>query len=287
MIAMDTPAEASGDGSFDSPERLSPPSSRRSFLRMAGAGAAGALGVATVVGTATGAGATRYRDTAAARRRGDGATVATLSGATSLDLLWRARTDRKVMALTFDDGPGDAHTADLLNLLRTEKIRATFAIVGRNANQLRGLVRRQHDEGHEIANHTWDHVDLSMHEYAECKLQLERTDELVHQLTGAPTAVIRPPFGRLNGNVLQYAAQTDQKVVLWDMRLLEDQFDAPGNAAYVLEHVRPGTVLLAHDAGLAKRRIGMAAMPAIIAGAKALGYEFVTASEMFELDTQK
>ncbi len=263
---MDTPAEAS----------------RRSFLRIAGAGVAGTLGAGTIAGTAVGV--ERYHDIAGARRRGDGATVATLSSATSINVLWRAQTEHKVMALTFDDGPGEEHTGRLLDDLRAAGARATFAVVGRNAERLPELVRRAHREGHEIANHTWSHADLSLEEYDRCKRELTRTDELVADLTGGPTTVIRPPFGRINGNLLQYAAQTRQKLVLWDMRLLEDDFDAEGNTAYVLEHLRPGTVVLAHDAGLAKRAVGMAAVPGILAGARARGYEFVTVSEMFDLD---
>ncbi|MBA3743355.1 polysaccharide deacetylase family protein [Sporichthya sp.] len=276
---MDTPAEESQDlGAHEEAGAAS----RRSFLRMAGAGVAGTLGAGAIAGTAVGV--EHYSDTASARRRGDGATVATLSSATSINVLWRARTDRKVIALTFDDGPSAEHTERLLDELREAKARATFAVVGRNAAQFRDLVRRQHNDGHEVANHTWNHTDLSLHEYDRCKRELSRTDELVADLTGSPTAVIRPPFGRVNGQLLQYAAQTGQKVVLWDMRLLEDQFDAAGNAAYVLDHLRPGTVVLAHDAGLTKRKVGMAAIPGILAGAHKLGYEFVTVSEMFDLD---
>ena len=262
---MDTPAEAS----------------RRSFLRIAGAGVAGTLGAGAIAGTAVGV--ERYRDTALARRRGDGATVATLSSATSINVMWRAHTDQKVIALTFDDGPGAEHTERLLDDLRSARARATFAVVGRNVDKLPQLVRRAHSEGHEIANHTWTHADLSLHEYDHCKRELTRTDQLVADITGTPTAIIRPPFGRINGNLLQYAAQTGQNVLLWDMRLLEDSYDAAGNTAYVLEHLRPGTVVLAHDAGLAKRAIGMAAIPAILAGARKQGYEFVTVSEMFAL----
>jgi peptidoglycan/xylan/chitin deacetylase (PgdA/CDA1 family) len=271
---MDTPAEASEDPAE--------PSSRRSFLRMAGAGLAGTVGAGAIGGAAYGA--ERYREIESGRRRGDGATVATLSSATSLDLLWRAETDRKVLALTFDDGPGEEHTAHLLDVLHAAKVRASFAVVGRNAAKLPDLVRRQHAEGHEVLNHTWTHLDLSMHDYTECKRELARTDEVIAKLTGSPSAVIRPPFGRMSGNFLQYAAQSGQRIVLWDQRLLEDDFDAAGVAGNIVDHLRPGTVVLCHDAGLAKRKVGMAAIPAILAGAKRLGYEFVTVSEMFALD---
>jgi peptidoglycan/xylan/chitin deacetylase (PgdA/CDA1 family) len=249
---------------------------------MAGAGVAGTVGAGAVAGTAFGA--EHYSAISSGRRRGDGATVATLSSATSLQLLWRAKTDRKVVALTFDDGPSAEHTAHLLDVLHAAGARATFALVGRNAARFPDLVRRQHAEGHEIVNHTWSHADLSMHEYDFCKRELERTENVIADLTGTPTSIIRPPFGRVNGNVLQYAAQTGQRVVLWDQRLLEDDFDAAGVAGNIVDHLRPGTVVLCHDAGLAKRKIGMAAIPAILAGATKAGYEFVTVSEMFALD---
>jgi peptidoglycan/xylan/chitin deacetylase (PgdA/CDA1 family) len=274
---MDTPAEASAV-----PAEHDPTASRRSFLRMAGAGLAGTVGAGAIAGTAFGA--ERYQAIESGRRRGDGATVATLSSATSLELLWRAKTDRKVVALTFDDGPGPEHTAQLLDVLKHAKVRASFAVIGRNAARLPDLVRREHAEGHEILNHTWDHADLSMHEYEDCKRKLARTDELIASLTGAPSRVIRPPYGRMSGNFLQYAAQTGQRLVLWDQRLLEDDFDAAGVADNIVGNLRPGTVVLCHDAGLAKRKVGMAAIPAIIAGARELGYEFVTVSEMFALD---
>lgn len=276
MIAVDTPVEAS-----EVPAEPDP-TSRRRFLRIAGAGVAGTLGAGAIVGSAVGA--ERYYEVASARRRGDGATVAPLSNATSINVMWRADTTRKVLALTFDDGPGEEHTARLLDVLREAGARATFAVVGRNAARLPDLVRRQYDDGHEIANHTWNHADLSLHEYDRCRRELERTDEVVADLTGAPTAVIRPPFGRINGNMLQYAARTGQKVAMWDMRLLEDELDADGNVDYVLGHLRPGSIVLCHDAGLAKRRVGMAAIPGILAGARRAGFEFVTVSEMFELD---
>lgn len=250
---------------------------RRSVLRAAGAGVAGLIGLG-----ATGDGV-HYRDIAAARRRGDAATVAPMSTADGLQLLWRARTDRKVMALTFDDGPGDEFTPELLDVLRAARVRATFFLVGSRAQRRRDLVLDQVRDGHEIANHSWSHADLSALDYPDVVRQLERTDELLAEVTGARPTVLRPPWGRINGAVLQHAAQTGQRILLWDLRFHESELPAAGNAAFVVDRIRPGTVLLAHDAGRAYRRIGMAAIPAVIEGARELGYEFVTASELFAL----
>lgn len=254
-------------------------SSRRSVLRAAGVGLAG------VVGAAGGGAAVRYRDVAATREHNDGATVAQLSEATSLRVLWRADTEDKVMALTFDDGPGEELTAGLLDVLREEKVRATFCLVGERAHELRDLVRSQLRDGHELANHTWTHADLGLLGYDDVRRELERTDELLAELAGGrrPT-LIRPPYGRVNGALLQHAARSGQQVLLWDMRFLESELDTAGNAAYVLENLRPGTVLLGHDAGKSNRYVGIDAVPAIVKGAKERGYSFLTASEMFERD---
>lgn len=226
----------------------------------------------------------RYRDVAAARERGLAATYAERSSATGLQVLWRAETTRKVAALTFDDGPGAELTAGLLDVLRTAKVRATFLLVGSRAKERPDLVRRQAREGHEVGNHSWSHRDLSLLSYDEIRGELERTDELLEDLTGRRPAVVRPPFGRINGALLQHVAIARQGVLLWDVRLREGDLDAPGNVAWVGENLRPGTIVLCHDAGSDNRYIGIQAIPGIVATARERGFEFVTASEMFELD---
>ncbi len=263
----------------------SPASTRRSFF-VASAGALAGVGLVGVGGASAAANTTRGQDIAAARGRGDGATVAQLSSATSLRVLWRANTVTKVMALTFDDGPGSRLTAPLLEVLREERVRATFSLVGKRAHQYQDLVRAEMRSGHELANHSWSHADLSLLTYDGLKPELERTDQLLYELSGRRPAVIRPPYGRLNGGLLQYAARADQGILLWDLRFQESALDSAGNAAYVLDQMRPGSVLLGHDAGSANRYVGTQAVPAIIKEAKQRGYTFLTASEMFEVDQQ-
>ncbi|MGQ0846639.1 MAG: polysaccharide deacetylase family protein [Sporichthyaceae bacterium] len=252
--------------------------SRRAFLRAGGIGVA--VGAAGVGGAAT----MRFGDVAAARERALGATYAERSRASSLTVLWRADTDRKAMALTFDDGPGEKLTPRLLDLLREAKVRATFLLVGSRAVALPDLVRRQVRDGHELGNHSWSHADLSLLDFHDLRRDLERTDDALGDLTGRRPAVIRPPYGRVNGALLQHAAIAGQQVLLWDVRLREGDLDAAGNAAWVAENLRPGTIVLAHDEGSANRRVGIDAVPGILKAARERGYEFLTASEMAELD---
>lgn len=254
--------------------------SRRRFLQ--GAGTA----VTAAAGASAGVAATRYEGTAAGRSRADSATSATSTRATSLRVLWRADTTEKVVALTFDDGPGDELTPGLLDALAEARVRATFCVVGRQVRRRPDLLRAQVRAGHEIANHTWSHADLGLLQPDGVTRELDRTNDLLHRLTGRAPAMIRPPYGRTNGAVLQYAARSGQPLLLWDVRFRDDELDTAGNARHVLGALRPGSVVLAHDAGRAHRHVGIGAVPAVVRGALARGFSFVTASEMLDLDRE-
>lgn len=270
--------EQDGPGSVELPTALVARPSRRGFVAAAG------IGVVGIAGSVASGALTRFDDVKDSRVRADGAVQAENTAATSLKVLWRANTTRRVMALTFDDGPGPTLTSPLLDALAEAKVRATFSLVGKRAFAHRDLVKRQMAAGHELANHTWSHADLSQLDYAHQRSELERTDQLLYELTGRRPAMLRPPYGRINGALLDHAARNGQHVLLWDMRLHEGSYDSAGNASWVLKTMRPGSILLGHDAGSRNRYIGTQAVPAIIKGAQAQGWEFVTASEMYEID---
>jgi len=248
------------------------PLSRRQLLHVAGALTAGA--VVAVVGT-DGVASYAATDTARVRAR------ATNSGdPASTRVLWRGRGDAKLMALTFDDGPSAAFTPALLDVLAAEDVPATFCVVGRNLQAARAIARRQVDAGHELVNHTWSHADLSALDRRRVVTELRRTDELIADLTGARPTLHRPPYGRLSGTVLSVAAELEYDVLLWDEQVIERRTTVAGNVEHVVGRFRPGMVLLAHDAGPARRRIGMSSVRPIVQAAKAQGYRFVTATEL-------
>ncbi len=177
--------EAGGQPPVELPAALESRPSRRGFVALAG------VGVVGIAGSLGGGGLTRLEDIKASRARADGATLAERSTATSLKVLWRANTDRKVMALTFDDGPGPTLTSPLLDALAEAKVRVTFSLVGKRAFAHRDLVKRQISAGHELANHTWSHADLGQLDYAHQQVELERTDQLLYELSGKRPVMIR------------------------------------------------------------------------------------------------
>ncbi len=163
-------------------------------------------------------------------------------------------------------------------------MRATFFVVGERAVDHRDLLRRELAGRHELGNHTWGHTDLAMLSREETRRELERTSQVIADVSGQGPAVLRPPWGRISGTAMHIAAEQHLDVMVWDVRLLETGLDAAGNVEHVLAALRPGMVLLAHDAGPGPHSVGVAAMPGIIAGAKARGFRFVTATEMLALD---
>jgi peptidoglycan/xylan/chitin deacetylase (PgdA/CDA1 family) len=258
---------------------LDPLLSRRRLLR----GGAG-LGVGAAVLAAGGSGAgVSYASTRTSRDRAFAASRQPRMPS-STRLGWRAQTDEPVLALTFDDGPDPRYTRPLLELLAEHDVPATFFVCGKRAVQHRELLRRQVAGRHEIGNHTWGHTDLSTLSRAATREELGRTSQLIADVTGAGPALMRPPWGRINGTAMHVAAEQRLDVMVWDVRLLVRERDPAGNIEHVLDHLEPEMVLLGHDAGPGPHQVGVAAMPGIIRGAHARGFRFVTASEMLSLD---
>ena len=199
-------------------------------------------------------------------------------------VLWRPGTTEKVLALTFDDGPMERFTRPLLEILERARVPATFCVVGSRLAAQQSLVRQELSGRHELANHSWSHADLSRLDETAIERELARTDDAIESLTGRRPRLVRPPYGRLSGLALRCVAQAEHDVLMWDVRLHDRDRSTAANVSNVLQTLSPGTVLLGHDAGASYRHVGMAAVPGIIDGARARGYRFVTASELFALD---
>ena len=121
------------------------------------------------------------------------------------------------MALTFDDGPNPTCTPYLLDLLGRYGARATFFVIGQFAAQERALVRRAHEEGHLIANHTWTHPNLFRTDQKTTREELQRTSDEIEQITGAPVRFFRPPYGLRRPATLTIARELGMTPVTWNL----------------------------------------------------------------------
>jgi peptidoglycan/xylan/chitin deacetylase (PgdA/CDA1 family) len=154
------------------------------------------------------------------------------------------------VALTFDDGPHPETTPWLLEELETHGLRATFFVVGRQVERFPDLTRRIVDEGHELANHTYDHPDLRQLGDAAIDTQLAVTNEVVGTAAGVTPRWFRPPFGATNDRVRARVTANGMTEVIWsidthDWRASVSEADVVAAANTGAE----GGVVLAHDRG--------------------------------------
>ncbi|MDR7866132.1 MAG: polysaccharide deacetylase family protein [Sporomusaceae bacterium] len=199
------------------------------------------------------------------------------------------KTSQKIVALTFDDGPYPPYTGQVLDILREEGVPATFFVIGRNAEKYPDLMRRMVAEGHQVGNHTYNHVDLLKADRATIADEVDRTSRAIAAITGAPAKVVRPPHGFRDAVVLEVMAERGLKVVEWSV--LSRDWTNPGVATIAqrtLDKVKSGAVILLHDgdgvAATAPRAQTVEAARQIIRDLKTRGFKFVTVDEILKTE---
>ncbi|MCX7970386.1 MAG: polysaccharide deacetylase family protein [Negativicutes bacterium] len=189
------------------------------------------------------------------------------------------------VAITFDDGPSPPYTTELLAVLRAYHVPATFFLVGEKAARYPQLVREIHGDGHEIGNHTWDHRDLLQISRVEAWQEIDRTNEIIQNLTGVRPQLLRPPHGFRDRTIIDMAGQRGMRVAEWTV--MARDWQNPGVDVIVdriLSGVSPGAIILLHDGdgrdGVTPRRQTVEAVKRIIPALLAQGYTFVRVSEI-------
>ncbi len=177
------------------------------------------------------------------------------------------RGKKREVALTFDDGPG-VYTPQILRILKRTNTPATFFIVGSMVPGEEKMVRRIEREGHAIGNHTQDHAGMGGIDPAAQRDQLERQNQEMEK-TGAPEQrIFRPPYRSFNDSTLELLAEKEMLMVLWDVDTNDySGLDAESIARRALDDVKPGSIILMHDAG-GDRSETVKALPDIIKGLK-------------------
>jgi peptidoglycan/xylan/chitin deacetylase (PgdA/CDA1 family) len=205
----------------------------------------------------------------------------TAISASAVTVRYFVRTSEPIVALTFDDGPSPHWTPEVLDVLAEAGVPATFFMVGRNVEQNAGLVRDRL-AGHEVGNHSWSHRDLATLDLNAIRDDLDRTRRTIENRLGRTPTLLRPPFGHLGGSTLLAADSFGYDVILWDREMHEHRFqnDPAAQAQDIIDTVRPGSIILAHDAGDDRRLVTLRSIPAMAAGLKAKGFRFSTVSTL-------
>lgn len=192
------------------------------------------------------------------------------------------------LALSYDDGPNDAHTLRLLEVLEKHGAHATFFLIGRYVKQRPEIVREIAQAGHVIGNHTFTHPLLTFKNEAEIRDELLRCRGALGDAIGAHSNLFRPPFGGRRPAVLRVARELGLEPVMWNVT----GYDWSAPPAEVIERkvekqMRGGDVILLHDGGHkqmgADRSQTLLATDHLLARYRAEQYEFVTVAQMMGL----
>lgn len=197
----------------------------------------------------------------------------------------------KRLALTYDDGPNDAHTLRLLEVLARHDVHATFFLIGRYVQQIPEIARQIVEAGHVVGNHTFTHPLLTVKSAAGIREELSACRSALHDAIGGDSQLVsnlfRPPFGGRRPAVLRVARELGLEPVMWNVTGYD--WNAPPAAEIgrkVAKQIRGGDVILLHDGGHklmgADRSQTVLATDHLIERYKSEGYEFVTIPEMLE-----
>jgi peptidoglycan/xylan/chitin deacetylase (PgdA/CDA1 family) len=195
-------------------------------------------------------------------------------------VLWHGtRKAGRNIAITFDDGPNLLYTGKFIDILQKFGVRATFFLPGREIEQHPKLARRLVEYGHSIGNHTYSHRDLSKISMRELTEELQTTQSIIQQVTGARSVLFRPPWGRLGLNEIIYCLKNRLSVVLWSVDSMDHARSGIQSILSVVNAgtIEPGDIILFHD----DNDYTLSALPIVIESLRKK-YNFVTIEQMLK-----
>jgi len=167
-------------------------------------------------------------------------------------------TEPGTVAITFDDGPAET-TAGLLRLLKRYNLKVTFFVNGKNyldptSSTWKNAVRQAHDDGHIIASHTFEHINLSKASASEVRRQMTLNEEAIKAVIGKRPVFMRPPYGDVSDTALTVLGDMGYEVVNWDIETLDTEHHDADRSVAAYEKVlsssdaqTDGHIALEHD----------------------------------------
>ena len=190
--------------------------------------------------------------------------------------------EKKVIALTFDDGPHPKETDKVLDVLSKYNVKATFFIAGKHAKWYTKPLIRASKEGHEIGNHTFTHPDISSLTPQQIESEILECEKTLVEITGKKPTLFRPPFGSYREEELEdIARKNNYKIILWTTVDARDWQNPPASkiASTIIDNAKNGDIILLHDYATENT---VEALDILIPAMQTKGFKFVTVSELIE-----
>lgn len=182
--------------------------------------------------------------------------------------------EKPSIAITFDDGPSSRYTGRLLDGLKERSVKASFFLIGENAEENPVLVERIYKEGHLIGNHTYSHVQMTHLSEEAAVREIEKTDQVISAITGEHVAYMRPPFGAWQREL---EVRMEVLPVLWSVDPLDWTTENVDEiVSKVVTEVEEGDIILLHDCYASSVEAALRIVDIL----QKEGYEFVTVDRL-------
>lgn len=193
--------------------------------------------------------------------------------------LVRGKSNRKVVALTFDDGPTDLSNK-ILDVLNKNGVKATFFWLGKNLADNKQIIEKAKKNRHQIANHSWDHTNgYDLDENLIWEQQIAKTIAALKTGAGVQSKYYRPPFGGITQKQIDFLGTKGITIVLWSLTTMDwdkTQNDGDSMLNKFKDYLHPGAIVLMHDYDFGKSEEMLIALEKMILYGKSQGYTFVT-----------
>jgi peptidoglycan/xylan/chitin deacetylase (PgdA/CDA1 family) len=191
------------------------------------------------------------------------------------------------VALTFDDGPNEPYTSEVLAILRREHVRATFFLIGERVRSEPAVAARIVGDGHVVGNHSDSHpFALAFESPGRIRSEIDRAELTIHNATGIYPRLFRSPQGLRSPWLMRIVRRDSLETVTWDVSPIDwNPLSARQLSDRIVSGVHPGAIILLHD-GLnlvpsANREVVVEGLTSVIERLRADGYRFVTVPELF------
>ena len=193
--------------------------------------------------------------------------------------IYSVETEEKKVALSFDAAWGNEDTQQILDILKEHDIKVTFFMTGGWVEKFPEDVKKIQEAGHDLANHSENHKNMSQLNDLDCQSELMKVHNKVKELTGVEMCLFRPPYGDYDDHVIQNATFCGYYTIQWDVDSLDwKDYGVDSIIKTVCEHknLQNGSIILMHNGA----KYTAEALPKVIEGLKAKGYEIVPVSEL-------
>lgn len=194
----------------------------------------------------------------------------------------RVDTNEKVVALTFDDAPSDK-TEEILKILADKNVKATFYVIGQNAEQYSEELKKIVSAGNELGNHSYSHERMVLKSPSFVEGEIEKTNQLIREAGYHEEITFRPPNGKKLFALPWYLSSNNIKTIMWDVEPdTYYQGDTQKIISFTLKNTKPGSIILLHPFCESECLADREALGGIIDKLRERGYTFLTVSQILK-----